>query len=68
MANIVTDLRRATSEINEIHDVLIRKGVMGGDDIVPFEDYSERIEDIRSTVLTSDKLEVIGKKLVVKMN
>lgn len=50
MANVITDLRRATSEINEIQGVLETKGKITPGSTVPFEQYSDIIETMGDTI------------------
>lgn len=50
MANVITDLRRATSEINEIQGVLETKGKITPGTNVPFEQYSDIIESMGDTI------------------
>lgn len=46
MANIITDLQRGTTAFNNIETKLKSKGVIGPAEVVPVEDYPDRIDDI----------------------
>ena len=52
MANIITDLQRGTTAFNNIETKLKSKGVIGPSEVVPVEDYPDRIDDISSSLGT----------------
>lgn len=62
---VVDDLRRATSEINEIQTVLENKGKITPGTTVPFEDYSDLIDDIGDDINLHGTFTVVGTDLVV---
>lgn len=65
MANVITDIQRATSEINEIQTVLENKGKITPGSTVPFEQYSDLIDDIGDDINLHGTFTVVGTDLVV---
>lgn len=65
MANVITDIQRATSEINEIQTVLENKGKITPGSTVPFEQYSDLIDAIGDDINLHGTFTVVGTDLVV---
>lgn len=58
MSTVVNSMKRGTSGINGIHTKLVEKGVISSNEVVPIEQYPNRIDDINAVSLQNKSVSV----------